>query len=1066
MPAGIASWQRQRDLKQLVERIGRSDCKLIVIHGDSGVGKSSLISAGLVPILEQRAIGIQDNLPVMVRAYTDWDRELGQRLARAIEACRDRKRARRAIERGEVKPQSLRHESADDFNQQLDILKSDDCSAADVLGFLRQLDRNNLRTVLIFDQFEEFFFVHPSPAQRRSFFTFLGECLQLLSVNVVLPLREDYLHYLLEFNRIPEICATGIDTLSRTVLYPLGNFSANDAHAIISELTEQARFYLEPALVNELVQDLTDESGEVRPIELQIVGAQLQTEGIRDLQTYRQLRESDKPAKEILVERYLAEVVADCGSDSDRAAELVLYLLTDENNTRPLKTKAELAADMGDEVTRLDLVLDILVRSGLVMLIPEVPSDRYQLVHDYLVPYIRQQQGTNLLAELEQERALRSLTEAELRQTLKQLEKSLEQERQARQRAEIAEVDALSLSSQALFLLHDQLRGMVAGVKAGKKLKDTEAPKEVQLRVIARLRQAVYDIREVNRLHGHGDWVHNVCVSPDGQFLASGSRDRTIKLWNLAGQELRTFSGHTDWVNSVCFSPDGQRLVSGCGDDTMKLWTLDGHELVTFIGHSRGVRSVCFSPDGQMLASGSSDCTIKLWSLDGRELQTSSKHRAEILCVRFSPDGQLLASGNSDNTIRLWSLDGLELETFSSHRDRVVSICFSPDGQTVVSGSGDGTIKLWSLDGEVLQTFFGHGEWVNSLCFSPDGQMLISGSGDRTIRLWSLASRNRQFFAGCGSRVSSVRLSPNNQLLASCGEDDAIRLWSLDGELIRTILGNSAGVNSISFSPDGQTLVSGGGNGMVKLWSLEGQELRIIGKHNRRVKWICFSPDSQLLASRSSSSIKLWNLDGHELAVLYHPNLSGNVVCFSSDGQMVAADVGEGMVKLWDSHGEELHTFHSSIERINSLCFSPDSQSLAIGSGDLGTISLWSLDGKNLRTFLGHSANASYLCYSPNGQILASGSGDRTVKLWSPDGEELQTFSDHSAGVTDICFSPDGRFLASSSCDGTVILRNLELFNLDLDQLTNLGCNWLRNYLRYNPTLSDSDRHLCDNINR
>ena len=160
--------------------------------------------------------------------------------------------------------------------------------------------------------------------------------------------------------------------------------TARDATAIIQSLTERARFYLEPALVEQLVADLAREVGTVRPIELQVVGAQLQSEGITRLAQYQALGEQPKLA---LVQRYLAEVVGDCGAEHQQLAELVLWLLTDERGTRPLKTRSELAQglqalDAGLEPTdaALDLVLPIFVGSGLVVLLPETPTDRHQLV--------------------------------------------------------------------------------------------------------------------------------------------------------------------------------------------------------------------------------------------------------------------------------------------------------------------------------------------------------------------------------------------------------------------------------------------------------------------------------------------------------------------------------------------------------------------------------------------------------------------------------------------------------------------------------------------------------------
>ena len=178
------------------------------------------------------------------------------------------------------------------------------------------------------------------------------------------------------------------------------------------KLTERAQFALAVDLVDELVRDLTDELGEVQPIELQIVGEQLQAENITTLAQYR-----ERGPKEQLVQRYLETVMADCGAENHQLAELVLYLLTDENHTRPLKTRSELETDLrllpkdlSASANKLDLVLNILVKSGLVLQLPEMPTVRYQLVHDYLVVFIRQQEEPKLqelAAELEKERKQR-----------------------------------------------------------------------------------------------------------------------------------------------------------------------------------------------------------------------------------------------------------------------------------------------------------------------------------------------------------------------------------------------------------------------------------------------------------------------------------------------------------------------------------------------------------------------------------------------------------------------------------------------------------------------------------
>ena len=242
-------------------------------------------------------------------------------------------------------------------------------------------------------------------------------------------------------------------------------------------------------------------------------------------------------------------------------------------------------------------------------------------------------------------------------------------------------------------------------------------------------------------LKGDSTGVLSVAFSPDGQTLASGSWDNTIKLWNLTtGQVIRTLKGHSDWVRAVAVSLDGQMLASGSNDNTIKLWNLaTGQQIRTMAGHSYSVSAVAFSSDGQTLASGSGDGTIKLWNVaTGEQIRTVSKYSYSVSAVAFSPDGQTLVTGNQDGTIKVWSLaTGQELDTLNGYSGFVYSVAFSPDGKTLASGSFEGAIKLWNLaTGQEIHTLKAHSDWVLSVAFSSDGQMLASGSVDRTIEIW------------------------------------------------------------------------------------------------------------------------------------------------------------------------------------------------------------------------------------------------------------------------------------------------------------------------------------------
>lgn len=1041
---------REHDINKLIARISRTDQKLTVIHGPSGVGKSSIVTAGLVPALQNRAIGDQIAVPIVLQVYTDWIKELGKAFAKAL----------------------LPLENTINITSESLAEISTAATREMILQQLRENADHHLITVLIFDQFEEFFFGCTDINEKRTFDQFICNCLDISFVKVILTLRQDYLHRLLEFHHLSKLEAINNNILDKNIRYELNNFSPENARKIIQELTQRShnspqksKLQLEPDLIDALVTDLSAELGEVRPIELQLAGAQLQDENITTLADYEPYR----PNK--LIERYIKQLIKQCGVENQATALLVLYLLTDESNKRPYKTVEELAIELTEleNSGNLELILEILVRSGLVVVFPNTP-ERYQLIHDYLVELIRylqqqesglqrqinklrdkvknseeeikhlktelkktknyttsqnydHQEGVDLLTELRELRKREEQSQREienLRRELKEKELIAQlADSQKRQRISAArlnmslklaltacviaifglsisilmtndsEMKTLSASSDALFASQKGIDALADSLKAGRKLKRTLwVNKSTKENVLTALYQSVYGVKERNRLEGHLSGVNMVSFSPDKSLIASASNDMNINIWDAHGNLQKTLSERE-------------------------------------IGHEGIVNSVIFSPDSQIIVSASTDKTIKLWTRTGKLIKTLYGHKAEVNSVSFSADGRTIVSASNDKSIKFWSKEGQLIKTINLEHE-VLFIIWSGDGEMIASSQADNTIKLWSKTGKLLKTLQGHQDSVLSLAWSPNSKIIASGSLDKKIKLWSREGNLINTLSGHSEGIISVSFSPNGRIIASGSGDQTVKLWSINGTVVRNLTGHNNWVSAVSFSPDGLTLASASRDKSIKLWRVDDIILRDPKINFDWITSIDFSPDSSMIATSSrDKTVKLWNKEGKLIKILKGHKDQVWGVAWSSDGNMIASASHDKTVKLWSKEGTLLKTFSGHDDRVLTVAWSPDGKILASAGKDT-TIKLWTKEGILINTLKGHTKPINWLSFSPDGELLASASDDKSVNLWSRNGQLVKSLTGHTRVVNGVAWSSNSKILASASLDSTVKIWSLD----------------------------------------
>ena len=530
----------------------------------------------------------------------------------------------------------------------------------------------------------------------------------------------------------------------------------------------------------------------------------------------------------------------------------------------------------------------------------------------------------------------------------------------------------------------------------------------------------------------HRDQISSIAFSKDGRFIASGSRDSTVKVWEVATGLLiaNLVKDNKEPVLCTAFSSDGKFVAVQSADGAVKVWNVQTGVLVSScVGLSAWDANMAFSPDGRFVAAGNSAGLVKICEAQtGRLIAECIGHTANISCTGFSPSGRYMASGGCDNTVKIWEVEtGRLVADCIGHKDWVNAIVFSPDKELVASGSNDKTVKVWEVEtGRLIGDCGGHNGSVFDVTFSDDGKFVVSGSKDKTVKVWE--AKTGRLVANCLGHTDSVlSVDTSKKFVTSGSRDNTIKIWDIKtGRLVVDCIGHKDWVFTVNISQDEKLVASGSWDDSVKIWEVESGKLvtDLVRQGDDNVSCVGFSHDAKQVATGGKNGrVKveearnrqlLSNCIGHEGTV--------NDIVFSTDGRFILSGGDDGTVKVWEIHtGQLILDGAGHRDGVFSVDFSRDGRYVASGSWD-NTVKIWDTKTGNMVVYcIGHEGKVTSVSFSGDARYLVSGSDDRKVKLWDiASGNLVSDFVGHKDSVNTVAFSPDGQYIASGSRDNTV----------------------------------------------
>jgi WD40 repeat protein len=997
-----------RERESEIIRANLIAARLTILYGPSGVGKTSLLRAGV-------AHPLRTYEGAAVVLFSAWSGDPEEGLLAAVEA-----------EVGRVRPGAR-------------VEPADRSLAEAIAAWTTEL---GAELYVILDQFEEYFLYHEAGGP----FAELAELVRRPDIrsNFLISIREDALAQLDAFKaQIPNLFGNSLrldrlarDSGRRAILGPLERYN---------ELASpERRMEAEPELVEEVLDSVaagriqlgasgrggaengSSDSGLIEAPYLQLV-----LERLWDLETERgsnrlrldTLRELGGAAR--IVEDHLERAMAGLSAEEKDAAAAMYNHLVTPTGTKIAHRTGDLARYAAVDEAEANRVLATLAQERIVRAGENgVAGAQYEIFHDVLADAVlawRTRHEADRRLEEERRNAARRhrrlLTAAAALLVAVAVFAgialyALAQRREARAGELVAQAAAalatdpersLQLALDASRINHsaaveDMLRKTLIAQRT-KAVLPLRGPPGVATLSEDGSRAASVHADEVQLYGGPGmspgptlahPQATSASFSDDGTRIGTTGGDGVARIWDVHSGRLLRSIAHPGAVSEAAFSPDGRRILTVDDDQTVRVFDTASGALTTKFSQPSDVTAASFSPRGDLIATGGADDIARVWDARIGELQHElQKHVGDVGAVDFSPNGEVLVTGSIDGTAIVWDTTNGELVTIHpGHRGFVAAVAFSPDGESVATASSEGLARVFAAESPtLLATLIGHNEAVTDLAFTPNGATLVTASNDRTVRRWDpLRFPELKRVRSDPEPVAAVEFSPDGRSILSAGQNDPARVWLTlsghpDAARVRRVLEEAGHPSAVALSDDSSTAVAAYEDGTIRIVDAE---------------------DGQPLASVETG--------GPVTALALSPN-----------GGLVVAGGEDGTARIWDAESGALRReLPAHAGPVTSAAFSPDGSSVVTTSKDLKARLSRTEDGEQLwlEPYTGIVSDADF---SSDGRWVVLAGPGRAGVIDAKTGERVLDLDGGDDRVlTSTAFSPTGWRIATGGGSGDV----------------------------------------------